>query len=81
MDTPKEKAQRGLALIKEAIAEFVAQHKDGVAHSMIVHHLGLESDFEGAQQNYLSWSVFGLLVNEQRIRYVGRGRSKRYFSA
>ena len=78
MQTPRDKAQAGLSLLKESIFEFLRQHKDGTAHSKVVTELGLESDFEGNQKNYLSWSVLGLLVNEGRATYEKRGNRKIY---
>jgi hypothetical protein len=79
MTTPRDKAQKGVQLIKEAILDFLSQHRDGVPHSEIVQQLNLESDFEGNQKNYLSWSVLGLLVNEGRVYYKMGGRRKLYF--
>lgn len=81
MNTPRDKAQAGLLLLKDSILEFLRDHKDGVSHSQVVKALGLESDFEGSQKNYLSWSVLGLLVNEGRVVYQKRGNRKYYFAA
>jgi hypothetical protein len=47
----------------------------------VARELELESDFEGEQQNYLSWVVLGLPVNEGRVRYEKRGRGRVYFPA
>lgn len=75
-----EKAQHALDLVSEAILEIVAtNHPNGIGNSDIARALGLESDFEGSQQNYLSWSVIGLLVNRGKLRYETRGRRKLYF--
>ena len=81
MHPARQKAQEGLALLKEAILGLVAEHKDGVSNSDIARELGLESDFEGNQKNYLSWSVLGLLVNSKRIRTEKRGERRYYFPA
>lgn len=77
----KEKAESALREMKEAIVGFESDHKDGVIASDVARELGLESDFEGSQRNYLSWSVLGLLVNENRLRYEKRGRNRIYFVA
>ncbi len=77
--TPQQKAAAGLANIKDAIVDYLAQHPDGVQHSQIVSDLGLESDYEGKQKNYLSWSAIGLLLAERRVRYERRGSTKLYF--
>ena len=79
--TPQQKAAAGVEHLKQAILDYLALHPDGVAHSQIVTDLGLESDYEGTQKNYLSWSVIGLLLAERRVRYERRGRSKFYFTA
>jgi hypothetical protein len=74
------KSQLGLRLIKEGLLEYVSMHAEGVAHSKIVSDLGLESNYEGRQKNYLSFSVLGLLVNEGHVRYEKRGRNKVYIA-
>lgn len=71
-------AADGLALIKQAILAHLALHPEGLGNSQIARELGLESDFNGKQRNYLSWSVIGLLVNEGRLTLVRRGRSVFY---
>jgi uncharacterized protein len=77
--TNTEKAQAGVNLIKEAILDYLRDHPNGATNAEIVRELGLESDFEGENHNYLSWSVIGLLVNEGKIRYERRARSRHYF--
>jgi hypothetical protein len=77
--TPKEKAAAGVAYIKDAILSYLAQHPEGLRHSEIFTALGLKSDYEGKQKNYLSWSVIGLLLAEQRVRYERQGSAKLYF--
>jgi hypothetical protein len=77
--TPQQKAAAGVAHIKDAILDYLAQHPDGVRHSQIVTDLGLESSYEGKQKNFLSWSVVGLLLAERRVRYERRGSAKIYF--
>jgi len=76
-----ENAQQGLTLIKNAIVEYIREHPNGVTNAEIARNLGIESDYEGKQRDYLSWSVIGLLLREGRIRYETRGRSKLYFIA
>ncbi len=76
--TPQQKAAAGLAHIKGAILDYLAQHPDGVPHSQIVTDLGLESDYEG-KARILSWSALGLLLAERRARYERRGKAKVYF--
>lgn len=77
--TSQEKSKKAVALLKEAILEIIESANDGIGNSDIARVLELESDFEGKQKNYLSWSVFGLLVNEGKIRYEKRGARVYYF--
>ena len=56
-----DKARGGLELIKEAILSELKAHPHGMTNAEIVHQLGLESDFEGQNRNYLSWSILGIL--------------------
>ena len=77
--TPKDKARHGLDLLKTAICDYLRQHPEGVQHAAIARDLDLESDFEGSQRNYLSWSVLGLLVNKKKVNYARRGGRKVYF--
>jgi hypothetical protein len=75
---PPEKARAGLGLLKEAVCDYLAQHPDGRTNADVARDLQLESDFQGQQKNYLSWSVLGLLVNEGKVRYDARSGRKLY---
>lgn len=79
MTTATEKAHVGLQLIKEAVAEYVENSPDGVTNVEVARALDLESDFEGDQQNYLSWAVLGLLVNKGQIRYEKMTTGRVYY--
>jgi hypothetical protein len=74
-----EKSKQAVTLLKEAILETIAHHPDGIGNSDIARALKLESDFEGSQKNYLSWSVIGLLVNEGKVKYKKVGSRKFYY--
>ncbi len=70
-------AQLGLELLKEAILSELA---DGpLANIDLVNRLDIPSDFEGENQNYLSWSILGLLVGEGLVEYKGERKTKVYF--
>ena len=77
--TPQEKAQAGLAQLKQAILDFVAAHPEGCRNVEIAEALGIRSDFEEGQKDYLSWSLLGLLVGEEKVRYEVIGNKRRYF--
>ena len=65
--TPREKANQGLVLLKEAILETLREHPEGLRNAEIADRLELRSDFLGKQKDYLSWSVLGLLVNDSLV--------------
>lgn len=77
--TSLDKSKQAVALLKEAILETLAHHPTGIGNSDLARMLNLESDFEGSQKNYLSWSVIGLLVNEGKVKYKKVGARKLYF--
>jgi hypothetical protein len=73
----KEKAQKGLALLKEAIVECLEAHPDGLRNVDIADKLDIHSDYLGKNYDYLPWSVLGLLLNEEKVQR----RGQRYFAA
>ena len=73
--TPIEKARAGLSMLKEAIVETIREHPDGLRNAEVADLLDLRSDYQGGQQDYLSWSVIGLLLNEGKVE---RKEDKRY---
>jgi hypothetical protein len=78
--TANEKAQAGVNYLKAAILELLSAHPEGLRNVEIAEALGLQSDFEGDQKDYLSWSLLGILVNEGKVRYGKVGRYRRYFA-
>ena len=77
--TPQQQSQRALQLLKQAVLDYLQSQPDGVTNADVARSLKLESDFQGQQKNYLSWSVLGLLVNEGKVRFEKVGRSRIYF--
>lgn len=63
-----ERAQLGLDLLKTAILELVKANPDGITNSDAASLLGLRSDYQGKQKDYLSYSLLGLLLREGKIR-------------
>jgi len=63
----KEKAQLGLALLKEAILEFAKVNPRGISNSDAASLLGLRSDYGGGSKDYLSYSVIGILMREGKL--------------
>jgi hypothetical protein len=74
-----EKSKQAVTLLKQAILETIANYPEGIGNSDLARQLKLESDFEGNQKNYLSWSIIGLLVNEGKVKYKKVGSRKLYY--
>jgi hypothetical protein len=73
-----EKSQLGLKLLKDAIALLAEENPDGVTNSDCSHYLGLQSDNEGNQQDYLTYSVIGLLLKEGILESTKSNNRRRY---
>lgn len=63
----KEKAQLGLALLKEAVLELAKANPKGISNSDAASLLGLRSDYGGGSKDYLSYSIIGLLMREGKL--------------
>lgn len=59
-----EKAQLGLKLLKDSIVLLAEENSNGVTNSDCAHYLGLQSEHNGNQQDYLTYSVLGILLKE-----------------
>jgi hypothetical protein len=71
--SPYEKAQRGIALIEEAILEILSE-TSAKTNAEVTQRLGLESDQDGKQKDYLAYSVLGRMMKSGRVRKVpGQG--------
>jgi hypothetical protein len=67
-----EKAQLGLRMLKEAVVELGTANPNGVTNADVAHTLGLHSDNNGKQKDYLSYSILGLLMRDGKLEKVGR---------
>lgn len=74
----REKAQVGLTLLKEAIMELSSANDTGITNADAAKSLGLQSDFQGASKDYLSYSIIGLLLKEGKL--VRKPNSRHYHS-
>lgn len=75
------KAQLGLKLIKESIIALAEENPEGITNSDCAHFLGLQSDNEGRQQDYLSYSVLGLLLKAGTLKTIIVGNRRKYQKA
>lgn len=71
----KEKAQKGLSLLKESILGLLKEHPNGLQNVDIATKLAIRSNYLGKHEGYFCWSILGLLLNEKKIRKEG----KKYF--
>lgn len=62
-----ERAQLGLEFLKVAILELAKANPDGILNSDAASLLGLRSDYQGKQKDYLPYSILGLLMREGKI--------------
>lgn len=76
---PSEKAAKGRADLEDAILEYLKARPEGAINNQIARDLGLESDFEGRQQNYLSYSLLGGLLRRGLIKREIVGGKKPFF--
>jgi hypothetical protein len=69
-----EKAQLGLALIKDAILELAKANPKGITNSDAASALRIRSDYGGGSKDYLSYSVLGLLMRDGKLGRQGNSR-------
>ncbi len=62
-----EKAQLGLALMKDAVLELAKANAKGITNSDAASALGLRSDYGGGSKDYLTYSLLGLLMREGKL--------------
>ena len=62
-----EKAQLGLRMMMSAIQELAEANPSGITNSDAASGLGLRSDYQGRQKDYLTYSVLGLLMRQKTI--------------
>ena len=70
--TPREQAQEGLNLLKRSILRVIRNHPDGISNADVARELDIRADYQGAHVGYLSWSILGLLLNEEKIEKSDR---------
>jgi hypothetical protein len=73
---PSERAAKARAELEQAIIDYLESHPEGAINNQIARDLGLESDFEGRQQNYLSYSLLGGLLERGLIKRETVGGKK-----
>ena len=71
-----ERSKAARSELEAAIIEYLREHPEGAINNQIARDLGLESDFQGRQKNYLSYSLLGGLMAKGRIKREQVGSKK-----
>lgn len=59
---PSDRAAKARVELEGTILQYLKQHPEGAINNQIARDLGLESDFDGRQKNYLTYSILGGLI-------------------
>lgn len=78
---PSERAKTARCELEQAILDYLKTRPNGAINNEIAKELGLESDFEGRQKNYLSYSLLGGLLSSGKIKRVIDGGRKPFILA
>jgi hypothetical protein len=62
-----ERAQQGLAFLKDAVLELAKANPKGISNSDAASLLGLRSEHAGGSKDYLSYSIIGILMREGKL--------------
>ena len=65
-----ELAQLGLRLLKIAVYRLVGENDNRLRNTDVARVLGLHSDHQGNQKDYLPYSILGILIGEEKIEPV-----------
>lgn len=65
--TPKERSDRAIDELKQAVMDLLDLHPDGLGNSQIAQALGLYSPTGGTQRNRLTWWLLSQLVENARV--------------
>lgn len=62
-----ERAQLGMEFLKTAAIEFIKANPEGIKNNELAKYLDLQSDNNGKQKDYLTYSILGILMKENLI--------------
>ncbi len=66
-DVLRATAQSGFKIMSSAIFDFVSLHPEGVRNDEVARGLNLETNFNGGQRNYLTFSILSALVQSGKV--------------
>ena len=73
-----KQSQEALKILYDSIIELLKKHPNGLSNNDITSYLGLESEQDGAQKNYLAYSLLGNLMVKNVVTKYKVGRSPFY---
>jgi hypothetical protein len=73
-----DKAQQGLGLIEDSIIELLSHNTEGLTNAEIVEFLGLQSEHQGRQKNYLTFSILGNMMKDNKVLKCKQGNRVLY---
>jgi hypothetical protein len=76
-----EKAQVGLKLLKDSIAALAEENPKGITNSDCAHYLGLQSSHDGNQEDFLTYSILGILKKEGILLDEKIKNRRKYFNS
>jgi len=62
-----ERAQLGLDFLKTATLEFIKANPEGIKNNQLAKYLDLQSDNNGKQKDYLTYSILGILMKQNLV--------------
>jgi hypothetical protein len=71
-----EQAQKGIELLNNSILDLLKTFPNGLSNFEISTKLGIHSEHNGGQKNYLAYSLLGNLIKDKKIEKLSeRGRT------
>ena len=64
-----ERAEAARTELENCITDLLSLHQEGLRNSQIAKALCLESDFNGRQRNYLTYSLLGGLIWQRKVDF------------
>lgn len=77
----RDQARQARAMLEDAILAALASQPGGLYNNELARLLDLESDYEGRQSNYLTYSLLGGLLAQERVTKEKREGRTYYMKA
>jgi hypothetical protein len=77
----RDRARQARAILEETIVDALDGQPGGFYNNELTRLLDLESDYEGRQSNYLTYSLLGGLLTDGRVKKEKRDGRTYYMKA